>query len=118
MLFPNSFPLSSIVIAGCRKRSRQEVGIIFRGLKCFSNFQMSVKYSNFVFIMRITQNINYWLEILIMVAPNGRVQMLVTDDSSGLLLNLLSGGEGRIPNIYLISWQKDGYYDAELEESV
>lgn len=94
------------------------MGIIFRGLKCCSDFQMSVKYSNFVFIIRITQNINYWLEILIMVATNGRIQMLVTDDSSGLLLNLLSGGEGRNPNVYLISWQKDGYYDAELAESV
>lgn len=44
--------------------------------------------------------------------------MLVTDDWTGLLPNLLSGGEGRIPNVYLISWQKDGYYDAEFAESV
>lgn len=53
-----------------------------------------------------------------MVATNGRVQMLVTDDCTGLLLNLLSGGEGRTPNVYLISWQKDGYHYAELAESV
>lgn len=63
-------------------------------------------------------NISCWLEILIMVATNGRVQMLVTDDYTGLLLNLLSQGEGRIPNAYLISWQKDGYYNAEFAESV
>lgn len=44
--------------------------------------------------------------------------MLVTGDWTGLLLNLLSGGEGRIPNVYLISWQKDGYCDAEFAESV
>lgn len=44
--------------------------------------------------------------------------MLVTDHCAGLLLNLLSGGDGRTPNVYLISWQKDGYYDAEYAESV
>lgn len=53
-----------------------------------------------------------------MVATNGRLQMLVTDGCIGLLLNLLSGGEGRTPNVYLISWQKDGYDDAEFAESV
>lgn len=53
-----------------------------------------------------------------MVATNGRDQMLVTHDCTGLRLNLLSGGEGRTPNVYLISWQKDGDYDAEFAESV
>lgn len=91
MLCPNCFPLSSTVIAEWRKSSRQEEDIIFRGLKCFSNFQISVKLSNFVFITRITQNINCWFVILMRVATNGRIQMLVTDDCIGLLLKLLSG---------------------------
>ena len=44
--------------------------------------------------------------------------MLVTERCAGLLLNLLSEGDGRTPNVYLISWQKDGYYNAEYTESV
>lgn len=57
-------------------------------------------------------------EILTMAATHGRVQMLGTDGCTGLLPNLLSEGDGRTPNVYLISWQKDGYYDAEFAESV
>lgn len=106
------------MIAEWRKRSRQEGVVIFGGLKCFSDFQMNVKHSNFVFIIKIIQNNDCWLEILIMVATNGRVQMLITDGYIGLLLNRLSGGEGRTPNVYLISWQKDGYDYAEFAESV
>ena len=44
--------------------------------------------------------------------------MLVTDHCAGLLLNLLSGGDGRTPNVYLISWVFVGFYDAEYAESV
>jgi hypothetical protein len=53
-----------------------------------------------------------------MVLTSERAQVLVTDDYSGLLLNLLSPEEGRTPNVYLVSWQKDGYYNAEFAESV
>lgn len=56
------------MIAEWRKRRRQEGCVIFGGLKCFSDFQMSVKHSNFVFVIKIVQNTDRWLEILIMVA--------------------------------------------------
>lgn len=44
--------------------------------------------------------------------------MLVTDGFDGLLLGSLSRRESRTPNVYLISWQNDGNYNAEFAEHV